>query len=172
MPSTTDAPSPAPEGYPTVSPWIITDDTAAFVAFAREVVGAEERFPPVHADEAGTRIVHAELQVGDAVLMLFDRDEGWGPTPAFLNVWVPDCDEAHRRALAAGAVEVTGLSTNAWGDRGSRVRDPFGNLWWIQTHLEDLSEDEIAARMAEPAHADDLAHALETLDREMRRTAP
>ncbi len=74
----------------------------------------------------------------------------------------------HQKALDAGAFEVTALSTNAWGDRGSRIRDPFGNIWWIQTHLEDVDEAEIEKRMGEQKYLDEMVVAQETLDREMR----
>jgi PhnB protein len=161
--------SPVRQGYATVTPWVITDDTSAFIRFVRSVFGAVERVSPVYADESDTRVSHAEVQIGDSVLMLFDRDESWAPTPAFLNIYVDDCDAAHARAIKAGAVEVTPLSTNAWGDRGSRIRDPFGNLWWIQTHVEDVSEEESERRMTEQHILDDLRLAIETLDREMRR---
>lgn len=70
--------------------------------------------------------------------------------------------------MRAGAVEVTAVTTNAWGDRGSRIRDPFGNLWWVQTHVEDVSEDEMAARMTQQHHLDDMAFSEETLDHELR----
>lgn len=173
MPTTPEQPGLPwiPEGYATITPWVITDDTRGFIAFAGATFGAQERFEPVYADEAQTRIAHAEVRIGDSVVMLFDRTEGWAPTPTFLNIYVEDCDAAHHRALQAGATEVTALSTNAWGDRGSRIRDPFGNLWWIQTHVEDVSEDEIAARMTQQRHLDDLTNAMETLDREMRSRA-
>lgn len=160
-----------PSGLPDIAPWVISDDTAAFIDFARTVFGAHERFPPVYFDETETRIAHAELQIGDSVLMLFDRGEGWAPTPAFINAYVENCDDVHRRALTAGATEVTRLSTNAWGDRGSRIRDPFGNLWWIQTHVEDVSEEEIASRMEEQRHAAVLTESTDTLNREMRSRA-
>jgi PhnB protein len=153
-----------PEGYATITPWVIADGAAAFIEFARTVFGAEERFPPVYADEAGTHIAHAEVQIGGSVVMVFDRNPGWVPTPTFLNLYVPDCDATHRRALAAGAVEITPLSTNAWGDRGSRIRDPFGNLWWIQTRLEEVPGDEIERRMSEPRYLEDLEVAERTLD--------
>jgi PhnB protein len=163
--------SHVPPGYATVTPWIITDDTAAFIAFARAAFGAQERFPPIYADEAKTRVAHAEVQIGDSVLMLFDRGEGWAPTPTFLNVYVDDVDAVHQRALDAGAVEITGLSTNPWGDRGSRIRDPFGNLWWVQSHVEDVSENLMDERMEQQHYVAGVIDAMTTLDREMKRRA-
>lgn len=171
MTSTTTGEQPgsaAPDDYATITPWVIADDAAAFVRFAGDVFDAEERFPPVYADEEQTRIAHAEIQVGDSILMVFDRSAGWRPTPTFLNIYVADTDETHQRALAAGAAEVTPLSTNAWGDRGSRIRDPFGNLWWINTRIEEVPEAEIAARMEQQEYLDDLALAMTTLDDELK----
>ena len=74
----------------------------------------------------------------------------------------------HQRALKAGAATVTKMSNNAWGDRGSRIRDPFGNIWWIQTHVEDVDEEEIAERMTEKKYIANMQQAQETLDRELR----
>ena len=148
--------SAAPDDYATITPWVIADGAADFIRFAQEVFDAQERFPPVYADEGETQIAHAQVQLGDSVLMVFDRNEGWAPTPTFLNIYVEDCDATHERALRAGAVEVTPLSTSAWGDRGSRIRDPFGNLWWVQSRVEDVAEDMIEARMAEAHYQEDL----------------
>jgi hypothetical protein len=99
---------------------------------------------------------------------MFDAKPEWPDTPAFLTVYVEDCDAVHQRALVAGATELTPLSTNAWGDRGSRVRDPFGNVWWIQTHVEDVGEEEMMRRMGEPKYIDGMRVAQETLDRDLR----
>lgn len=75
----------------------------------------------------------------------------------------------HAQALAAGATEITPLFTNAWGDRLGRVRDPFGNIWWIQTHVEDVDEAEMIRRMGDPAYTDGTRRAQQTLDDELRR---
>lgn len=163
--------SAAPDGYATITPWVIADDAAAFIRFATDVFAAENRFPPVYADEAQTRIAHAEVQVGDSVVMVFDRAEGWRPTPTFLNIYVADADETHRRALAAGAVEITPISTSAWGDRGSRIRDPFGNLWWINSRVEEVSDADLDVRMTQQGYLDDLELAMTTLDDELKRSS-
>ncbi|MTV27573.1 VOC family protein [Nitriliruptoraceae bacterium ZYF776] len=166
---TTETTTGAPAGYATVTPWVIVDGAADFIRWVTAVFGAEERFPPVYADDTETRIAHAEVQVGDSVLMVFDRGDDWVATPTHLNLYVPDCDATHHRALGAGAEEVTPLATTAWGDRGSRIRDPFGNLWWVQTHLEDLDDAEIERRMAEPAYVDAMERFADTLDDALRR---
>lgn len=118
-------------------------------------------------NEDGT-IGHAEVMIGNRMLMMFDAKPDWPPTPAFTMLYVEDCDKVHKQALAAGATEVTPLSTNAWGDRGSRVRDPFGNIWWIQTHVEDLSEAEMYKRMEDPKYQADMKISTETLDKAMK----
>jgi PhnB protein len=110
---------------------------------------------------------HAEVVIGDRVVM-FDAKPNWPATQAFLSLYVADCDAVHGAALDAGAVEVTPLSTNAWGDRGSQIRDPFGNIWWIQSHVEDVTEDEMARRMGEEFYLEQMRVSTETLVREIR----
>ncbi len=156
---------PVPEDYGSVTPYIIVRGVAQFLDFLKEAFGAVERGRVYNED--GT-IGHAEVWIGDSVVMMFDAKEGWPATPSFLTLYVEDCDTVHQRALKAGATTVTDLGTNAWGDRASRIRDPFGNIWWIQTHVEDVDETEIAKRMGEKAYLDEMRQAQETLDRELR----
>jgi PhnB protein len=157
---------PVPEDYGSLTPYVIVRGVAPFIDFLEEAFGAVERFRVPNED--GT-IGHAEVWLGNRVLMMFDGREEWPETPSFLTLYVDDCDAVHQRALQAGATEVTPLSTNAWGDRGSRIRDLFGNLWWIQTHVEDVSEEEMQRRMGEPAYVEEMEIAVETLDRELRK---
>jgi uncharacterized glyoxalase superfamily protein PhnB len=112
---------------------------------------------------------HAEVWIGNSVVQMFDARAEWPDTPAFLTLYVDDCDAVHRRALQAGASEITPLSNSAFGDRGSRIRDPLGNIWWIQTHVEDVPEEEMARRMGEQPYIEGMRVAQETLDRELRR---
>jgi uncharacterized glyoxalase superfamily protein PhnB len=153
-----------PTGYTTVAPWIVTDDTGALLDFiAAAFEGVELARVAV---EDGT-IGHAEIRVGDTVLLAFDRRADWPVMPSLLRVFVPDADAAFERAVAAGARIVTPLSNSAWGDRGGRVRDPFGNIWWVMAHVEDVPEDQTWTRMAEPEFADSMRVAQETLDAEL-----
>jgi PhnB protein len=138
---------PVPEGYHTVTPWIISRDTAGVIDYMTQSFGAEELARVVGEDGA---IGHAEVRVGDSIVMLFDARPHWPPTPAFLRLYVADADETHRRAVAAGGTSVTEVTHMAWGDRGGRVRDPFGNLWWIQTRIEDVSPEEMERRASDP----------------------
>ena len=157
---------PIPEDCGSVTPYVIVKGVARFIDFLKEAFGAVDR-GRVRNDD-GT-IGHAEVWIGDSVVMMFDAKEDWPETPSFLTLYVEDCDKVHRSALKAGATTVTDLSTNAWGDRGSRIRDPFGNSWWIQTHVEDVSEDQMARRMSERQYIDALRETAETLDRELRK---
>jgi PhnB protein len=156
---------PIPEGYGSVTPYVIVKGVSEFIDFLGHAFDAVERFRVPNDD--GT-IGHAEVLIGDRVVMMFDAKRDWPATPAFLSLYVRDCDAVHQAAPEAGAVEVTPLSTNAWGDRGSRVRDPFGNIWWIQSHVEDVTEDEMASRMGEEFYQAQIQVSTETLDREIR----
>ncbi|MEV4175556.1 MULTISPECIES: VOC family protein [unclassified Nonomuraea] len=138
---------PIPEGYTTVTPWIISPDTDGIIRYLETAFDAVELGRVTDADG---RIGHAEVRIGDAIVMLFDSAPGWPPTPAFLRLYVPDADATHRRAVAAGGTSITDVTHLYWGDRVGRVRDPFGNLWWIQTRVEEVSEEELGRRMNDP----------------------
>jgi uncharacterized glyoxalase superfamily protein PhnB len=140
-----------PEGYSTVTPWIISRDTAAEIDFLTAAFGAEELARVVGDD--GT-IGHAECRIGDAVVMLFDARPDWPDTPAFLRLYVDDCDAVFGQALATGATAVTEPTNMAWGDRVGRVRDPLGHLWWVQTRLEDLDWAEMERRAGQQEYID------------------
>lgn len=144
-----------PSGYTTVTPWIIGRDTAGLIAWLERVFDAQEL---ARVELPGGAIGHAEVRIGDAIVMAFDARPEWPPTPAFLRVYVDDGDATHRRAVAAGARSVTEMTTMFWGDRVGRVRDPFGNLWWLQTHLEDVDAEEAARRAALPEYVEAMAY--------------
>lgn len=143
--------NPIPEGYHSVTPFVISKDTAKFLDFMTRAFDAEELARVVGEDG---RIGHAEARVGDSVVMAFDAKGGWPDTPAFLRVYVPDGDATYRQALSAGATSVTEMTNMPWGDRVGRVRDPVGNLWWIMTRLEDVSPDEMEGRYGQQEYID------------------
>lgn len=156
--------SPVPAGYTTVAPWIVTSDTGRLLEFITAAFdGSELARVPL---EDGT-IGHAEIRVGDTILLAFDRRDGWPEMPSLLRVFVADADETTDRAVAAGARVVTAPRTHAFGQRGGRVRDPFGNIWWISSVVEDVSREEGMRRLSEPDYADAMSDAQETLDREL-----
>lgn len=140
---------PAPEGYGTVTPWVISRDTARLLDFVTQAFDATElaRVP----NDDGT-IGHAEARIGDSVVMMFDARPDWPDTPthAYLRLYVADGDATFRRAIAAGATAVTEMTEMFWGDRTGRVRDPLGNVWWIQEAGPELTPEEIAERATRP----------------------
>jgi uncharacterized glyoxalase superfamily protein PhnB len=134
-----------PDGYGTVTPWIISRDTRALLDFLAGALDATElaRVP----NEDGS-IGHAEVRIGDSVVMMFDGHPSWPDTPTFLRLYVEDGEATFRRAIAAGATEVTRMTEMFWGDLTGRVRDPFGNVWWIQQRLAEHTPEEMAERAA------------------------
>ncbi|MFF9032671.1 VOC family protein [Streptomyces iakyrus] len=146
---------PIPDGYHTVTPWIISRDTAGLIDYLKEAFGAEEIARVVGEDG---RIGHAEVRIGDSVVMPFDAPPDWPPTPAFLRLYVEDADAAHRRAVAAGGTSVTEVTHLFFGDRIGRVRDPLGNLWWLQTRVEDVSPEEMERRLRDPKWTEAMAY--------------
>jgi PhnB protein len=144
-----------PEGYNSVSPWVISRDTNAVIEFAKAAFGADEIGRV--ADENGV-IGHAEFRIGGSVVLAFDAKPHWPDTPAFLRLYVEDADATFRRALDAGGIAVTNVTHLFWGDRIGRVRDPMGNLWWIQARVEDVDEAEINRRMSDPVWLERMAY--------------
>ncbi len=128
--------STIPTGYSSVSPWLITRDTNALFEFITAAFGAEEIDRVVGADGS---IGHAEARIGDSVVLAFDSRPHWPATPSYLRLYTHDADAAFHAALAAGATAVSVPDNSAWGDRGARVQDPLGNIWWIMSHVEDVS---------------------------------
>lgn len=156
--------STAPDGYTSVAPWVVTDDTGAFLDFVTEVFAAEEVGRVVTEDGS---IGHGETRVGDTVVLAFDRHPEWPVMHSLLRVFVPDADATFARAVAAGAHVVTAPSDSAFGQRGGRIKDPFGNIWWVMTHVEDVPEDVMWERLQEPVYAAQMRVAQETFDAEM-----
>jgi PhnB protein len=155
---------PVPEGYRVVTPWIISRDTARLLDFVQEAFGAEEIARVLNED--GT-IGHAEFRIGDSIVMAFDAREGWPDTPAFFRLYVRDGDSVYRRALEAGAVSVTERTDLFFGDRVGRVRDPQGNVWWIQTRVEEVGPEEMEERAGEKGYVDAMRYVQDSLDREL-----
>jgi uncharacterized glyoxalase superfamily protein PhnB len=136
-----------PDGYIAVTPWLISKDTARLLDFVVAAFDAEETGRMYTEDGS---IGHAEVVIGGAVVMMFDARPEWPDTPGFLRLYVEDGDAVYRQALAAGATPVTELTELFWGDRVGRVRDPLGNLWWIQQRVAELSAEEMSDRAGRP----------------------
>ncbi len=132
-----------PEGFHTVTPYIAASDAKAVIDFLERAFDATvtERID----DEAG-RIRHAQVKVGDSFVMLTDGNDAWPPVPASLYLYLADVDAAYDRALSAGGESVMEPADQFYGDRNAGVRDACGNTWWLATHIEDVSSEEIARR--------------------------
>lgn len=160
----TEKTNSAPEGYTTVAPWVVTDDTGAFLDFVAEAFDGEELGRVMTEDGL---VGHGEIRVGDTVVLAFDRHADWPVMPSLLRVFVVDADRTFVRAVAAGGSVVTALADDAFGQRGGRIKDPFGNIWWVMSHVEDVAEDQMWQRLQEPAYAEAMRVAQETLDAEL-----
>ncbi|MDR3081837.1 MAG: VOC family protein, partial [Streptomyces sp.] len=138
--------------------------TGAFLDFVSQAFDAEElmRVPT----EDGS-IGHAEIRVGDTVVLAFDRHADWSPVPSLLRVFVADADKTFSQAVAAGGQGITPLADDAFGQRGGRIKDPFGNIWWVISRVEDVPEEEMWRRLQVPVYAEAMRVAQETLDAEL-----
>ena len=142
---------PIPEGYHSLTPYLAVEDAAKAIDFYKEAFGAEETIRMPGPDG---KIAHAELQIGDSKLMLSDPmpqssvrpPSERGGTTASIFMYVDDADATFDQATAAGADVVMQLEDMFWGDRFGTLSDPFGHVWSVATHKEDLSEEEMAER--------------------------
>jgi PhnB protein len=144
---------PVPDGYRSITPFVIVRGGAAAIAFYQKVFGARLR---MKLDAAGGKIGHAELEIGDSLIMLADEHPEMGAlapptiggTPVGLHVYLADVDAVAAKAIAAGATLKRPVADQFYGDRLGSIVDPFGHLWHISTHVEDVSPGEIVRRAA------------------------
>lgn len=144
---------PVPEGYPSLTPYLIVADAAGAIAFYQQVFGAILRMKLGGPDG---KIGHAELEIGNSLIMLADEHpemgalspKAIGGTPVGLHVYLEDVDAVAKKAVAAGATLKRPVENQFYGDRLGSIVDPFGHLWHISTHVEDVSPEEIGRRAA------------------------
>ena len=134
---------PIPEGYRVVTPYLLVKGVAKLLDFLCATFDAKVTRRVELPD--GT-IPHAEVRIGDSVVMIGGASGEFPPMPGGLHLYVVDVDEVYRRALHAGATSLMEPSDQFYGDRSAGVRDPSGNCWWIATHIEDISEEELQRR--------------------------
>jgi uncharacterized glyoxalase superfamily protein PhnB len=137
---------PVPDGYHTVTPYLVANDAAALIEFAKRAFDANV---VVEMRDPKGAIMHAELQIGDSRIMLGQANEQHKAMPCGIYLYVPDVDTTYKKAMAAGAVSTMEPANQFYGDRNGGVRDQNGNTWWIGTHVEDVSGDEMKRRMAD-----------------------
>ena len=141
-----------PAGYHSLTPYMTVRNARAAIDFYRQAFGAEK---VLQLDMADGSVAHAEIRIGDSVVMLSEENEAWGTksplslggSPMFLMAYVADVDAAFRRAIDAGATEVRPVADQFYGDRAGTLKDPFGHQWTLATHIEDVSEAEAQRRM-------------------------
>jgi PhnB protein len=144
---------PVPDGYSSITPYLIVTDGAGAIAFYQRVFGAKLR---MRLDGPGGKIGHAELEIGHSLVMLADEHPEMGAlapptiggTPVGLHLYLEDVDAVAAKAVAAGATLKRPVETQFYGDRLGSIIDPFGHLWHISTHVEDVSPEEIGRRAA------------------------
>jgi uncharacterized glyoxalase superfamily protein PhnB len=145
---------PIPDGFHTLTPHIVVSDAAAAIDFYKEAFGAKEA---MRMPGPGGKIMHALIQIGDSKVMLNDEfpemggalsPSSLGGSPVTLTLYVPDVDRTFEQAIAAGATVKMPAADQFWGDRYGMLTDPFGHLWAVATHIEDLTPEQIAQRAA------------------------
>ena len=144
---------PIPDGYTALTPYLIISGAAAAIEFYKEVFGASER---MRMNGPDGQVGHAELLIGGCVVMLADECPAMdarspktvGGSPVMLHLYVEDADAVVARAVAAGAKISQPVETKFYGDRGGSIADPFGHIWHIATHVEDVPPEELLRRAA------------------------
>jgi PhnB protein len=134
---------PIPEGYHTLTPYIVVPGVAKLIDFLKEAFDAKELHRMAGPDG---RIMHAELRIGDSPLMLGEPMGEWKAMPCLIYLYVEDTDAFYHRALKAGATSMMEPADQFYGDRNAGVKDAAGNLWWIATHKEDVAPEEMKKR--------------------------
>jgi len=143
---------PIPDGYPRVTPYLIVDGAADAIDFYTSVLGAAQRGDRMQMPDG--KVGHAELALGDSLIMLADESPDWGAvgpgtvggTPVTIHVYVEDVDAIFSKALAGGAKELNPVTDQFYGDRSGQFEDPWGHRWNVASHVEDVPPEEMAER--------------------------
>jgi PhnB protein len=138
---------PVPDGYHAVTPYLVVQGAEKLIDFVKQAFDAKEIERMSMPDG---KIGHAEVRIDDSVIMIGDaREETWKAMPSSIYLYVADCDAIYKRALEAGATSLMEPKDQFYGDRSGGIKDPVGNHWFIATHKEDLSKDELDNRVKE-----------------------
>lgn len=143
---------PIPEGYHNITPYLIVDNAAKAIEFYTQVFGAKEEMRVAKPDG---KIGHAELKLGSSRIMLADEHpemnarspKTYGGSPVLMHVYIENVDEVVKKAMHQGATVIRPLENMFYGDRSATLKDPFGHIWDVSTHIEDVSPEEIKRRM-------------------------
>ncbi len=134
---------PIPDGYHTVTPYLIVEGVAGLIDFLKQAFDAveTERVPGPDG-----KVGHGEVRIGDSVVMMGEASGDWKPMPGSMYLYVNDTDATYKRALDAGATSLMEPADQFYGDRNAGVKDASGNMWWIATRKENLSPEELRRR--------------------------
>lgn len=135
-----------PEGFHTVTPYLLVDGAAKLIEFCKKAFDAKELH---RSNLPDGRIMHAVITIGDSMIMIADARADCRAEPARLYLYVPDVDAVHRKAVSAGGVSIMEPADQFYGDRTAGVKDAFGVTWWIGTHVKDVSAQELEQGMKE-----------------------
>ncbi|MEA2563786.1 MAG: PhnB protein [Acidobacteriota bacterium] len=125
---------PIPDGFHTITPYLLVSDAGGLIDFLKRAFGAEEIHRSAGPDGS---VVHAQMQIGDSMIMMGQAKDEWKAMPCMLYLYVEDVDAWYRRAIEAGGTSVREVNDEAYGDRAGGVLDPAGNQWWVATHKQD-----------------------------------
>ena len=140
--------NPIPNGYHTVTPYLVVRSAGQLIDFLKRAFGGKETICTTKPDGS---IGHAEVKIGDSMIMLGEACGEWQAMPCAIYLYVPDTDALYQRALQAGATSIMEPADQFYGDRNAGVKDPCGNIWWIGTRIEDVAPEEMKRRAE--AHA-------------------
>ena len=140
---------PIPDGYHTVTPYLTVADAGKLLDFVKQAFDAQELHVQTGPDGA---IRHAEIKIGDSMVMLGQAQGEWKPMPVMLYLYVEDADKLYQRAIQAGATVIQEIATQYYGDRSGGVQDCCGNQWWVATRVEDVALEELERRAAAATH--------------------
>ncbi|WP_246563293.1 VOC family protein [Bradyrhizobium liaoningense] len=138
---------PVPEGYHTVTPYLVVDGAEKVIRFMKDAFGAQPVFEPLMRPDG--KVGHAEFKIGNSIVMISDSSERAQATSTMLYLYVPNVDAVYQKALKAGGTSVMEPADQFYGDRSGGVTDPAGNRWHIGTHIEDVSPAELKKRATE-----------------------
>jgi len=137
---------PVPEGFHTVTPYLVVDGAEKIINFMKEAFGAQPVFEPMMRPDG--KVMHAEFKIGNSIVMIADSSERAQATSTMLYLYVPNVDAVYQMALKAGATSLMEPADQFYGDRSGGVKDPAGNHWHIGTHIEDVPPAELKKRAA------------------------
>ena len=132
-----------PEGFHTVTPYLVVDNAAGLIDFIQKAFDGKLKFIMKHEDK---KVMHATITIGDSTIMLADTMEGMSPQLAMLYLYLDDVDSVFKKAVQAKGTPIQQPKNEFYGDRAGAVKDEWGNVWWISTHVEDVDQQELERR--------------------------